>query len=218
MPGDRPVSETELPLVLASSSPRRRELLARLGLPVTHVTPQVDETRRVGEPPTVHVQRVAIEKARTAAAAGHAQPVLAADTSVVLGDEVLGKPVDLADAERMLRRLRGRPHTVLTATAVRWGEREASRLDAATVAFVPFSDDILRWYLATGEHHDKAGAYALQGKGAILVARVEGNVQAVVGLPLARLPALFATVGLRLEARGDRLAVVRAGEYQDRGV
>ncbi len=203
------VSESELSIVLASSSPRRRQLLDRLGLPVTHAIPKIDETRRAHEPPVVHVQRVAGAKARAVATADPNAAVIAADTSVVVGDEVLGKPADLDDAARMLRRLRGRPHTVLTATVVCWAGREASHLDAVTVVFTAFSEDLLRWYLATGEHRDKAGAYALQGKGAMLVERVKGNVQAVVGLPLARLPALFATVGLRLEARGDRLSLVR---------
>lgn len=209
-PGECPVSEPELSLVLASSSPRRRELLARLGLPITAVVPEVDETREFGESPVIYVQRVAGAKARAAAAAYPDRPVIAADTSVVVGDEVLGKPVDLADAARMLRRLRGRAHAVLTATAICWAAREASHLEAATVVFTSFSDDILQWYLATGEPHDKAGAYALQGKGAMLVARIEGNAQAVVGLPLARLPALFAAVGLRLRAPGNRLSLVRS--------
>lgn len=207
----------ELPLVLASSSPRRQELLARLGLEFTIVTPAVDETRQAGEPPIVHVQRVAREKASAAAAAAPHLPVLAADTSVVLGDEILGKPTDLDDAERMLRLLRGRSHTVLTATAVQWGERRGGHLEAARVEFTSFSDELLRWYLGTGEYRDKAGAYAVQGRGALLVARVEGNVQAVVGLPLARLPALLAAVGLRLRAREDRLTLCAAAELPASG-
>lgn len=210
MPADQPVHADELMLVLASSSPRRRELLARLGLEFTTVTPAVDETRQVGESPIVHVQRVARDKASSAVALGPHLPVLAADTSVVLGDEILGKPTDPEDAERMLRLLRGRAHTVLTATAVQWRERRASLLEAARVEFASFSDELLRWYLATGEWSDKAGAYAVQGKGALLVARVEGNVQAVVGLPLARLPDLLAAVGLRLQARENRLTLALA--------
>lgn len=212
MPPEPPVRYEELPLVLASSSPRRRELLARLGLKVTYAIPAVNEARHPGEPPSVHVQRVAREKAAAAATGTPHLPVLAADTSVVLGDQVLGKPSDPEDAERMLRLLRGRTHTVLTATALRWGERRASHLEAATVEFAHFSDDILRWYLATGEYHDKAGAYAVQGKGALLVSRVEGNAQAVVGLPLARLPALFAAIGLRLAVRGQRLVLREDGD------
>ncbi len=200
----------ELSLVLASSSPRRHELLARFGIEFTSVTPAVDETRQAGESPIVHVQRVARDKASAAATTALQLPVLAADTSVVLGDEVLGKPTDLDDAERMLRLLRGRTHSVLTATAVQWGERRAGHLEVARVKFSSFSDELLGWYLATGECRDKAGAYAIQGRGALLVARVEGNVQAVVGLPLAHLPALFAAVGLRLAAHGDRLVIVAA--------
>lgn len=201
------MGEREVALVLSSSSPRRRELLARLGLPLSCVVPNVDESRHGGEPPAGHVQRVARSKAREAAKSFPGLPVLAADTSVVLGDEVFGKPADAGEAERMLRRLRGRPHTVLTATAVRWGDREAVHLEAATVVLASFSNEILGWYLATGEWEDKAGAYALQGKGALLVERVEGNVQAVVGLPLARLPALFAAVGLELRPHAGGLSL-----------
>lgn len=204
------MSGAPLRLILASSSPRRQELLARLGLPMTCVVPVIDETPAPNEPPVAHVQRVALAKARAVATTHPDEPILAADTSVVLGDEVLGKPADLGDAAHMLTRLRGRAHTVLTATAVAWAGRQAMHLDAVRVVFSPFTDDVLQWYLATGEHRDKAGAYALQGRGALLVERVEGNVQAVVGLPLARLPALFTAVGLRLAAAGDRLALVGA--------
>lgn len=175
---------------------------------MTCAVPAVDETPLSDEPPVTHVQRVALAKARAVAATHPDEPILAADTSVVLGDEVLGKPADTADAARMLKRLRGRAHTVLTATAVAWAGRQAMHVDAVRVVFSPFADDVLRWYLATGEYHDTAGAYALQGRGALLVERVEGNVQAVVGLPLARLPALFAAVGLRLAAAGNGLALV----------
>ncbi len=201
-----------LPLVLASSSPRRRELLARLGLAVSYAVPEVDESRRPGEPPAVHVQRIASAKARAAAALHPHAAVLAADTSVVLGDEVFGKPRHRADAARILFLLRGRAHTVLTATTLMWSGQEVSHLEAATVTFANFSDELLHWYVATGEGDDKAGAYAVQGKGAILVARVEGNVQGVVGLPLARLPGLFAALGLRLQRQGEGLVVRPAGE------
>jgi septum formation protein len=109
----------------------------------------------------------------------------------------------------MLRRLAGRSHLVITAVALRFGGREASRVEQARVTFRPVSEALLEWYVATGEADDKAGAYAVQGRGALFVERVEGNVQAVVGLPLAPLPDLFAAVGLRLHPRGDRLLVSR---------
>ncbi len=199
-------------MVLASSSPRRRELLARLGLSVSYVVPAVDESRQPGEPPVVHVQRIATAKARAAAALHPDAAILAADTSVVLGEEIFGKPRHRAEAAKILTLLRGRTHTVLTATAVIWAGREVSHLEAATVTFANFSDELLHWYVATGDGDDKAGAYAVQGKGAVLVARVDGNVQGVVGLPLARLPGLFAALGLRLHRRGEVLVLRPNGE------
>lgn len=182
--------------------------MARLGLDTILFAPEVDERPYPGEAAVSHVQRVALRKAQSAAVAHPHLPALAADTTVVLGDQIYGKPQDIDEARGMLQRLRGRPHTVLTATAVRWGQQEACHLEAARVFFNPFSDALLEWYLATGEAFDKAGAYAVQGKGALLVARVEGNVQAVVGLPLAPLPRLFAQVGLELVAAGDRLLLL----------
>jgi len=194
-----------LTLVLASGSPRRRELLGRLGLHVTVVDPDVDETPIPGEPPPIHALRLAREKAYAVAALHPELPVLAAHTVVVLGERIFGKPASRAEAGAMLAELAGRMHVVLTALALCWGEREATHLESAKVAIVPFAAELFGWYVATGEGDDKAGAYAVQGQGAALVERVEGNVQAVMGLPLAPLPALFARVGLELVADGDRL-------------
>jgi septum formation protein len=198
-----------LTLVLASASPRRHELLARLGLETEIVAPDIDETPLPAESPPIHAERVAREKARAVALRHPDLPVLSADTVVVLGDRILGKPADRREAAAMLADLAGTTHTVLTALALRWGEREAGHLEAARVTFVPYSKELFAWYVATGEGDDKAGAYAVQGKGAVLVERVEGNVQAVMGLPLASLPALFARVGLELAADGNRLIVSR---------
>jgi septum formation protein len=201
------MTQAALPLVLASGSPRRRELLARLGLEVTVAEPDVDETPLLGEPPPLHALRLAREKACAGAALHPELPSLGADTVVVLGEQIFGKPASRADAAAMLAELAGRTHVVLTALALRWGAREASHVESVLVTIVPHARELFEWYLATGEGDDKAGAYAVQGKGAALVERVEGNVQAVMGLPLAALPALFARVGLQFVAAGDRLLV-----------
>jgi septum formation protein len=201
------MTRAALTLVLASASPRRRELVARLGLEVMVVPPDVDEARLPEEAPPVHALRVAVEKARAVAGFHPDLPVLAADTVVVLGKKVFGKPGNRAEAAEMLAELAGKTHTVLTGLALRWGDREASHLETASVTLVPYEEQLYGWYVTTGEVDDKAGAYAVQGKGALLVERVEGNVQAVIGLPLAVLPALFARVGLQLAAADDRLVL-----------
>ena len=198
-----------LTLVLASGSPRRQELLARLGLEVIVVAPGVDESPVVGEPPPIHALRLAAEKARAVGALHPHLPVLAADTVVVLGERIYGKPASRDEAARMLTELAGKTHLVLTALALCWRGREAAHLESARVTIVPYTRALFEWYVATGEGDDKAGAYAVQGKGAALVERVEGNVQAVMGLPLGPLPALFARVGLEIAANGDRLQLNR---------
>jgi septum formation protein len=194
-------------LVLASGSPRRRELLARLGLAVEVAAQDVDERPVVGETPGAHAMRVARLKARAAIARYPESAVLAADTVVARGRRIFGKPRDRADAAAMLGDLAGTTHTVLTALVLLWNGQEAAHLEQARVTMTPFRRDLWRWYAGTGEGDDKAGAYAVQGQGALLVERVEGNVQAVVGLPLAVLPDLFGRVGLELAASGDRLAL-----------
>ena len=201
-------------LVLGSGSPRRLELVDRLGLDADVLAPDVDESQLPGEPPPVHALRVARAKAAAVAGRHPDRPVLAADTVVVLGEVVFGKPRDRADARRMLTELAGRSHLVVTALALRLGEREASHIETATVTMVPFRGDLVEWYVATGECDDKAGAYAVQGKGALLVQRVEGNVDAVMGLPLAPLPRLFAALGLELTRDGDRLRLVPGGDSE----
>ena len=199
--------DPEVALVLASASPRRRELLARLGIDFAVVSPDVDETPRPGEPPDRHVTRIAQAKALAGADRHPEAVVLAADTAVVLGSRIFGKPASDAEAATMLGELAGKTHEVLTAAVLRWRGREALHLEIAKVRLVPFAPDLYAWYVATGEPGDKAGAYAVQGRGALLVERVEGNVQAVVGLPLAPLPALFRQVGLHLAGRGGRLSL-----------
>ena len=205
------MSAAAIRLVLASGSPRRHELLSRLGIEVTVAAQDVDESAGAGEPPGVHAVRVARLKAVAAAARHPRRPVLAADTVVALGDRVLGKPRDRADAFAMLADLAGRTHTVLTALVLIWNGEEAAHLEQARVTMAPFRRDLWHWYANTGEGDDKAGAYAVQGKGALLVERVEGNVQAVVGLPLAALPGLFGRVGLRLVVSGAGIALASRG-------
>jgi len=196
-----------LRLVLASGSSRRLELLGRLGLVVDVLPPAVDEAPLPGEPPPIHALRVARLKARSIGERFHDRPVLAADTIVALGKAFYGKPRDRAEAATMLAELAGRTHTVLTALVLRFMGREACHLEAAAVTMVPFRRDFIEWYVATGEGDDKAGAYAVQGSGAILIERVEGNVEAVMGLPLSPIPALCAEVGLCLAREDDRLVL-----------
>jgi len=196
-------------LILASGSPRRRELLGRLGLEFEVVVPEVDETILPAEDPVDHVARIARAKAATVVSRHPSRPVLAADTMVVADGQSLGKPRDDAEALAMLGELSGRTHQVVTAMCARLGEVDAVHVETASVTFVDAPRELLHWYVATGEPRDKAGAYAVQGAGAALVARVEGNVQAVVGLPLSPLPSLFERIGLRLVPSGSTLRLVR---------
>lgn len=197
------------PLILGSGSPRRCELLGRLGLDFEVATPQVDESPLAGEPPPLHTLRVARLKAKAVAERHPGHPVLAADTIVALGEAAFGKPRDRSDAARMLGELAGKVHTVLTALVLHLDGREACHLEAARVTMTPFRRQLVAWYVATGEGDDKAGAYAVQGKGAVLVERVDGNVETVIGLPLAPIPVLFTALGLDLVQSGDRLVLSR---------
>jgi septum formation protein len=185
-------------LTLASRSPRRRELLGQLGLALEVRPARTDETPRAGEPADAYVLRVAVEKSR----AVEGETVLAADTTVVLAGEILGKPVDDGDAARMLRALSGTAHQVMTAVACRRAGREASLLVTSEVVFERLSEAAIAWYVATGEPHDKAGAYAVQGAGGAFVREVRGSVSNVVGLPLVETLELLAAVGFELPWTG----------------
>lgn len=197
-----------LPLVLASASPRRRELLARLGLELIAAPVDVDEAPGADEPPVAVPLRLAQTKAAVVQERFQNLPVLAGDTVVVANGRILGKPKSANDAREMLLTLRGKTHVVATALALSFVGKTASCLDVVKVTFTAFPLVLLDWYLAGNEWQDKAGAYALQGQAAVFVERVEGNVQAVVGLPLARFPGLLAEVGLELTPSGSRLLLV----------
>jgi len=183
------------PLVLASASPRRRALLEQLGIPLRIDPAHLDENVRAGEPAERYVLRLAREKAEAVQVRHSNVTVLAADTSVVLDGEVLGKPATTDEALRMLRRLCGRTHQVMTAVAVAGA---GERLVTAGVTFALADDAALRWYVSTGEPMDKAGAYAVQGIGGFLVERIEGSHSAVVGLPLVETVALLRESGYLL--------------------
>ncbi len=194
--GLRPVSEVGL--VLASASPRRRELLARLGLRPDVRPADVDESPRPGESAQALVGRLAVEKA--AAVDGGGSLVLAADTVVVVDGEVLGKPSGPVEAAEMLARLSGRSHAVLTAVAARWGDWSDRVVVRTEVHFRAITPEEVAWYVGTGEPLDKAGAYGLQGAGAVFVTGIDGSDTNVIGLPLEQTVALARRVGVDLLA------------------
>jgi septum formation protein len=183
-------------VVLASSSPRRRELLNLIGIAHDVRPANLDETRRPRESPQHHAERLAREKAGAVAVRDPDVVTIAADTIVVIDRKVLGKPLDRMDAARMLRMLSGRRHTVLTAVAVARGEQLESAVEEVRVKFRRLSEDEIDEYIATGEPMDKAGAYGIQGFGATIVERVEGDYFAVMGLPLVTLVRLLDAVGV----------------------
>ncbi len=183
-------------VVLASGSPRRRDLIASLGLSFEIVVPDIDETTRPGEAPVDYVERLARDKAAAVARPGAL--IIAADTTVVLGGEIIGKPVDRADARSMLRRLSGRTHTVATGVALALESAVVAEVVETAVTFVALSDAAIDWYVATGEPGDKAGAYGMQGTGNAFVAAIAGSPSNVIGLPLATVITLAASLGVDL--------------------
>ena len=187
-------------LYLASQSPRRRELLARLGLAFGTLSPEVPEVREPGEAPEDYVRRVAREKAGAGLLQVAGNPgvlVIGADTEVVLGDEVFGKPADARAAEAMLRRLSGRAHRVLSAVSLVSADRELQALDVSEVRFAELDDATIAAYVAGGEWRGKAGGYAVQGSAQAFIAHVSGSFSGVMGLPLHATATLLAGFGLR---------------------
>jgi nucleoside triphosphate pyrophosphatase len=170
-------------VVLASASPRRHELLTTIGVQFTVREPDIDETPLEDEGPLAYVTRLASAKAATVAAAVD-ELVIAADTTVDLDSQILGKPVDDREAASMLRRLSGRTHRVHTGVAVRANGTELVEACTTVVTFAQLDEATIHWYISTGEPMGKAGAYALQGAGAVLVSSIEGSVSNVIGLPM----------------------------------
>jgi len=187
-------------LFLASQSPRRRELLEQMGINYQVVSIDIDEQQHLGELPAAYVTRVASEKAW---AGWHAQsavmksPVLAADTAVVIGTHIMGKPVDEPHAFEMLRRLSGRTHEVYSAVALVDGETNV-RISCSEVTFRLISDDEIRTYWQSGEPLDKAGGYAIQGLAALFIENLNGSYSGVMGLPLFETAELLYDAGYNL--------------------
>jgi septum formation protein len=184
------------PLVLASTSPRRRELLSQLGAAFEVLSVAVDEWPLPGELPADHVCRLALAKARAGVAQVPGACVLGADTVVVVEGDILGKPRDADDAAAMLRRLSGRTHVVLSGVACVHGATHQVRLSESHVSFRSLSADEIAAYCATEEPLDKAGAYAIQGRAAAFIRHLEGSYSGVMGLPLYETADLLTGAGI----------------------
>ncbi|MGX8698675.1 MAG: Maf family protein [bacterium] len=182
-------------LILASKSPRRTELLSLLGVPFTVVPSAHEEPVNPALPPEAAVRHIALMKGREVAARQPESLVLAADTLVFLDGAPLGKPRDPADAARMLRALSGREHLVITGIALLRAGAERTEAEVTRVRFRPMTEREIAWYVATGEPLDKAGAYGIQGRGAIFIEGIEGDYCNVVGLPLCRTARALAAEG-----------------------
>lgn len=182
---------------LASMSPRRSQLLAQIGVPHTVAAADVDERLLPAEAPTDYVARLARLKAATARQRGEALPVLAADTAVVLEGSVYGKPSTRGDGLAMLAALAGRTHQVLTAVALATGHGIALRVNCSSVRFRNIEQAEMEAYWATGEPHDKAGGYAIQGYGAVFITALSGSYSGVMGLPLMETAELLRDAGIR---------------------
>ena len=188
-------------IYLASQSPRRAELLHQIGVPFHKLPCEIDETPFQGESPSAYVLRMSEQKAaagwqRVTDQGKPLMPLLSADTSVVCDQLILGKPRDKDDAFNMLSMLSGRSHQVMTAVAVTSGEQRTSRLVVTEVTFNPLTEQQIMNYIASGEPADKAGAYGIQGYGAVLVAGISGSYSSVVGLPLSETAQLLHGFGV----------------------
>jgi septum formation protein len=196
-------------LILASASPRRAELLRSADYAFEVHAVEIEESPKPGESPAEYVERLAKEKSGKAMEleAGHDDSLmfLGADTAVVVGDTILGKPHDADDAARMLRLLSGRTHHVMTGVCLRTAARSVSHVEISTVSFATLTADQIAWYVASGEGSDKAGGYAIQGLASRFIPGIEGSYSNVVGLPIA----VVADLILRLT---NPLAVLASGE------
>jgi septum formation protein len=188
---------TPPPLILASQSPRRAELIGRLGLEFETLPADIDESYLGDEMPAAHAERLAREKAVAIARTRPEALVVGSDTIVVLGSDVLGKPRDEAEAVEMLLRLSGREHEVHTGIAVAFGDRIESGLERVRVRFRALDREECQAYVATGEPMDKAGAYGIQGFGSAIVEAIDGDFFAVMGLPVVRMLSLIERFGWR---------------------
>ena len=197
-------AETSPVICLASMSPRRRELLAQIGVPHRVVAAHVDESLLPAEAPVDYVVRLARLKATTVRQRGEPLPVLAADTTVVLEGSSFGKPVDRADGLAMLTALAGRMHQVLTAVALATERDVAVRVNCSSVRFRNIERAEIEAYWDTGEPRDKAGGYAIQGYGAVFIAGLSGSYSGVMGLPLFETAELLREAGIRYWAGGAR--------------
>src|SRR5204863_8281048 len=184
--------------ILASASPRRRELLTSIGLDFDGVPSHVPDIHQEGEAPEEYVARLSRDKAHALSAQYPAHWVIAADTTVLLGDQLLEKPVDAKDAERMLATIAGKTHIVYTGVTLECAQREYrdTRVAESEVRMLPLSQREIEWYVATGEPLDKAGAYAVQGIGAMFIDSIHGSYTNVVGLPLATLFQMMRKAGV----------------------
>lgn len=185
---------------LASLSPRRCELLSQIGVAHDQVEVQVDETPVAGEAPAEYVIRLALAKAKAGWTIAHDLPVLGADTAVVIENDILGKPESPEHAYKMLRRLSGRSHKVLTGVAL-VSDKSESRLSVSSVTFRTVTSDEIHSYWKSGEPVDKAGGYAIQGLGAMFVSRIEGSYSGVMGLPLFETAELLRSTGIQLSIK-----------------
>ena len=193
-------------IVLASRSPRRKDILESLNLRFVIDPPDIDESPLKNESPINYVQRIAATKADLVAKRHDQQSiVIAADTTVALDNEIFGQPRDLNEARLMIQKLSGKTHSVLTAISVRCDGRSSDAVDSATVTMREVTSELLEWYLATGESLGKAGGYAVQGHGAALVEDLSGEIETVIGLSVVLLSRLLGDLGIDLGIDLERL-------------
>lgn len=173
-------------LILASSSPRRKDFISKLGLSFEIIKPDADESVIIGEKASDYVKRIAADKAQIVSELHPDEVVLAADTVVVCDDRIIGKPSSRDDARKIMRMLSGRTHEVMTAVCIMRGYEVSEIFESTRVTFAQLSDELINTYVDSGECDDKSGAYAVQGIGSMLIEKVEGSVSSVVGLPVCQ--------------------------------